>query len=320
MSIQAVSASTRPQPVLREVGLRDGLQVLARPVPTAFKCDWILLAYAAGLRHIDVGTYADAGRLPQMADTAEVVAFATTLPDLRVCVQVHDLDGALRAFDAGVAMVTLPVPASDRYGQASVGRNAAQMLQVLEQVCSLRDGRGVATRVEAGISTAFSCLRLGHMEPEAVLGLVRESVGCGVDQIGLGDTFGHATAEAVRELFQRARESTGECVLSAHLHSDGGGHLAAVEAALDAGVTHLDASLAGMGGSRLVPGTHGNVSLEEVAGLLRQRGIDAGVDRQTLAELRRFAGANPDAFALFGAVGRAAEEARRRYPSELGTY
>jgi hydroxymethylglutaryl-CoA lyase len=318
--MQADSASMPPQITLREVGLRDGLQVLARPVPTAFKCDWILLAYAAGLRHIDVGTYADAERLPQMADTAEVVAFATTLPELRVCVQVHDLEGALRAFDAGVAMVTLPVSASDRYGQASVGRSAAQMLRALGQICRRRDERGVATRVEAGISTAFGCVRLGHMEPEAVLGLVRESVGCGVDQIGLADTFGHAAAEAVRELFQRARVLTGDRGLSAHLHSDDGGHLAAVEAALDAGVTHLDASLAGMGGSRLVPGTHGNVSLEAVAELLRRRGIDTGVDLRILAELRRFAGANPDAFELFGAVGRAAEEARRRYPFELSAY
>jgi hydroxymethylglutaryl-CoA lyase len=316
--MQATPASAPQQPTLREVGLRDGLQVLARPVPTAFKCDWTLLAYAAGLRHIDVGTYADAERLPQMADTAEVVAFATTLPDLQVCVQVHDLDGAARAFDAGVAMVTLPVAASDRYGRASVGRKAAQMLCELEQICALRDGRGVATRIEVGISTAFSCVRLGHMEPEAVLGLVRESVGFGVDQIGLGDTFGHATPEAVRELFQRAGELAGGCVLSAHLHGDDSGQLAAVEAALDAGVTHLDASLAGMGGSRLVPGTHGNVSLEAVAELLQRRGVDAGVDLQTLAELRRFAGANPDAYALFGAVGRAAEEARRRYPFELG--
>jgi hydroxymethylglutaryl-CoA lyase len=318
--MQTPSASAPQQLILREVGLRDGLQVLARPVPTAFKCDWILLAYAAGLRHIDVGTYAAPDRLPQMADTAEVVAFATTLPDLRVCVQVHDLEGALRAFDAGVAMVTLPVSASDRYGQASVGRNAAQMLQTLGRICSLRDERGLATRIEVGISTAFSCVRLGHMEPEVVLGLVRESVQLGVDQIGLGDTFGHASPDAALELFQRARALTGDCALSAHLHSDDTGPLAAVEAALDAGVTHLDASLAGMGGSRLVPGTHGNVSLEEVAELLQRRGLDAGMDMQTLAELRRFAGANPDAFALFGAVGRAAEEARRRYPFELGAY
>jgi hydroxymethylglutaryl-CoA lyase len=316
--MQVASASSPQQLILREVGLRDGLQVVARPVPTAFKCDWILLAYAAGLRQIDVGTYAAPERLPQMADTSEVVAFATTLPDLQVCVQVHDLEGAVRAFDAGVAMVTLPISASDRYGQASVGRNAAQMLQELGKICALRNERGVATRVEVGISTAFSCVRLGHMEPEVVLGLVRESVKHGVDQIGLGDTFGHATPEAVRELFERSRRWTGDCVLSAHLHSDDSGHLAAVEAAVDAGVRRIDASLAGMGGSRLVPGTHGNVNLEEVAQWLQQRGMDTGVDMQTLAELRRFAGANPDAFALFGAVGRAAEEARRRYPFDLG--
>ncbi|NML16775.1 hydroxymethylglutaryl-CoA lyase [Azohydromonas caseinilytica] len=318
--MQAAPVSAPQQVVVREVGLRDGLQVLARPVPTAFKCDWILLAYAAGLRHIDVGTYAAPGRLPQMADTPEVVAFATTLPDLQVCVQVHDAEGAARAFDAGVAMVTLPISASDRYGQASVGRNAAQMLQELAQISTLRDERAMATQIEAGISTAFSCMRLGHMAPEVVLGLVRESVQRGADQIGLGDTFGHATPEAVRELFQRARPLTNGRTLNAHLHGDDSGHLATVEATLDVGVTHVDASLAGMGGSRLVPGTHGNVSLEAVAELLQRRGVDVGVDRRTLAELRRFAGVNPDALALFGAMGRAAEEARRRYPFDLGTY
>jgi hydroxymethylglutaryl-CoA lyase len=306
------------QPVtLREVGLRDGLQVLARPVPTAFKCDWILLAYAAGLRRIDVGSYAAPARLPQMADTPEVVAFATTLPDLAVCVQVHDREGAARAFDAGVAMVTLPVAASERYGRASVGRGAAQMLRELQALCALRDARAVATRVELGISTAFSCVRLGAMAPEAVLGLVREGVRCGADQVGLGDTFGHAEPQAVRELFIRARAVAGHKVLSAHLHTDDDGHLAAVEAALDAGVTHLDASLAGMGGNRLVPGTQGNVSLEAVAELLQRRGIDPGVEFQTLAELRRFAGRHPDALALFDAVARAAETARRTFPYGL---
>lgn len=315
--MQAAPAASPSPVVLREVGLRDGLQLLARPVPTAFKCDWILLAYAAGVRHVDVGTYADAQRLPAMADTAEVVAFATTLPALRVCVQVHDAEGAARAFDAGVALVTLPVAASDRYGHASVGRDAAGMLRELGRIHALRGQRGVATRIEAGIGTAFSCARLGRTDPEAVLALVRECAALGVDQVGLADTFGDAAPAAVLDLFRRAREVAGGCVLSAHLHGGDGGRLAAVEAALDAGVTHLDASLAGMGGSRLVPGTQGNVCLEAVAALLSRRGVPAGLDLPTLEELRRFAGAHPDAYALFGAVGRAAEEARRRYPLDL---
>lgn len=307
LSMEAQPAQLR----LREVGLRDGLQCLERPVPTAFKCDWILLAYAAGLRCIDVGCYARPERLPQMADTPEVVAFATTLAQLQVCVQVHDLEGAARALDAGVAVVTVPVAASDRYGSANVGRDAAQMLLELRRIRALRDGRHAAARIEVGIATAFGCVRLGPMAPEAVLSLVRAALDAGADQVGLADTFGQAAPDAVRELFARARELAGPIPLSAHLHAGEEGGLDTVEAAIEAGATRLDASLAGLGGSRLVPGMHGNVCLEDVEALLRRRGLDTGVELQTLHELRRFVGARPDALSLFGAVPRAAELARR---------
>ena len=86
-----------------------------------------------------------------------------------------------------------------------------------------------------------------------------------------------------------------------------------MEAAFEAGVTHIDASLAGIGGNRLLPGMHGNVCLEDVAALLQRRGINTGLDTQTLHELRHFVSSNPDALALFGAVARAAEQARRQY-------
>jgi hydroxymethylglutaryl-CoA lyase len=297
---------------LREVGLRDGLQCLARPVSTAFKCDWILLAYAAGLRHIEVGCYGPSQQLPQMSDTPEVVAFAQTLDDLEVSVQVQDVAGAEQAFDAGVAWVTVPLPACDQYGTASFGRNAVQMLAVLQHIRSVRDRRMVTTQIEAGISAAFGSVPPACVEHESVLELARQSLGCGVDRIGLADTFGSASVQAAYELFQQVRSLIGHMPLNAHLHDDGHGQLCVVEAALDAGVTHVDASLAGIGGNRLLPGMHGNVCLEDVAALLQRRGIETGLDLRTLHELRQFAGRNPDALALFGAIARAAEQARRQ--------
>ncbi|WP_157991609.1 hydroxymethylglutaryl-CoA lyase [Caldimonas tepidiphila] len=297
--------------MLREVGLRDGLQSLRHALPTTVKCDWILLAHAAGLREIEVGSFVSSQQFPQMADTAEVIAFAKTIPELSVSVLVHDLDGARAALAAGADLLTLPLSASEAHSRANVGRTAGEMVEELHRVRCARDIEGSSARVEAGIGTAFGCALQGEVSPATVLGLVQAASDAGVDGVGLGDTFGFATPDATRDLLERARALLpDEVALGVHLHRTPGNHLGNVIAAVEAGVTRFDASLAGIGGSRVSAQGSGNVSIEDVAALFGTLGVDTGVDMRTLLELRDFVGAQPDARALFEAVSRAAARSR----------
>ncbi len=285
---------------LREVGLRDGVQAFGSALPTALKCDWILLAYAAGLREIEVGSYLAAEKAPHMADTPEVVAFATTLSDLSVSVLVHDLEGARQAMAEGAGIVTLPLPASEAYCMASVGRPIEAVLADLRRICALRDAQGRSVQIEAAVSTAFGCALQGAIEHATVLERVTAALSAGCDGVTLADTFGRADARAVHALCSQVRTAAPSTLLTAHLH--GGSQLENVEAAVATGVDRLDASLAGIGGSVLLKGSEGNVSVEDVATLLRSLGVAVEVDMKTLAELRQFASRHPDAKAMFDAL------------------
>ena len=299
--------------VLREVGLRDGLQGSGTSLPTALKCDWILLGYAAGLRDIEVGSYSRSGKSPALQDTAELVAFAGTLPDLVVSVQVADVEGARRALAGGARRLGVPLSVSDVHSRANVGRGTADMLSELQRICALRDAERPGVAVEADLATAFSCARLGPTAPQDTARVAVAACSAGADACGIGDTFATATPEAVARCVEAIARDVPVERLSAHLHEAPGGGLPNVRAALTAGVRRFDATLAGIGGSTLRPGAPGNVSIEDVAGLLQDLGFDTGVEMPTLLELLNFVGRHPDAATLNAAIRRAAEKTRAAY-------
>src|SRR6185369_1718913 len=159
-----------PTPVtIREVGLRDGLQSIARILPTAQKLEWIREAHAAGQREIEVGSFVPARLLPQLADTAELVAYAKTLPGLTVSVLVPNLKGAERAIDSGADLMLLPLSASHAHSLANLRKTPDDVITEIARIRDLRDDRGSNTMIEVGISTAFGCTIQGRVEPDEVL-------------------------------------------------------------------------------------------------------------------------------------------------------
>ena len=142
---------------LREVGLRDGLQSLARPLPTAQKIEWIADAYAAGLREIEVGSFVPAKLLPQLADTAELVAFAKTLPGLVTSVLVPNLKGAERAFASRADALLVPLSASHAHSLANLRKAPDEVVTEIAAIVAARDAAGSKCAVEVGLSTAFGC-------------------------------------------------------------------------------------------------------------------------------------------------------------------
>jgi hydroxymethylglutaryl-CoA lyase len=276
-----------PQRVtVREVGLRDGLQSMARTLPTTQKLQWIQGAYDAGIREIEVGSFVPPKLLPQLADTAELVAFAKTLPGLVVSVLVPNLKGAERAMDSGADWMLLPLSASHAHSLANLRKAPDDVVAEIGAIVEARRARGANIRIEVGMSTAFGCTLQGQVAVDEVLRLLQAVVALGVDRVGLADTVGYADPRQVGELFAKAREVAGDKLGCGHFHDTRGLGLANVMAALQAGETRFDACLAGIGGCPHAPGASGNVATEDLTYLMASMGIATGIDFGQIMALR----------------------------------
>jgi len=271
---------------VREVGLRDGLQSIARTLPTAQKLQWIQGAYDAGIREIEVGSFVPPKLLPQLADTAELVAFAKTLPGLVVSALVPNLKGAERAMDSGADWMLLPLSVSHAHSLANLRKAPDDVVAEIGAIVEARRARGSNIRIEVGMSTAFGCTLQGQVAVDEVLRLLQAVVALGVDCVGLADTVGYADPRQVGELFAKAREVAGDKLGCGHFHDTRGLGLANVMAALQAGETRFDACLAGIGGCPHAPGASGNVATEDLTYLMASMGIATGIDFGQLIALR----------------------------------
>ncbi len=272
---------------VREVGLRDGLQSIATILPTAQKLEWITAAYAAGQREIEVGSFVPVRLLPQLADTAELVAHAKTLPGLKASVLVPNLKGAQRAIEVDAHALLVPISASAAHSAANVRKTPDEMIAAIAQIRAARDAAGSKIRIEVGMSTAFGCTIQGEVPEDEVLRLLQASLDAGADCVGLADTVGYADPAQVRRLYEKAFRAVGDKLACAHFHDTRGLALANVCAALDVGVRRFDASLAGIGGCPHAPGASGNASTEDVVFMLERMGFDTGVNLSALLALRK---------------------------------
>jgi hydroxymethylglutaryl-CoA lyase len=272
--------------VVREVGLRDGLQSIERILPTAQKIEWIRGAHAAGEREIEVGSFVPARMLPQLADTAELVAFAKTLPGLFVSVLVPNLKGAERAVESKADLLLVPLSASHAHSLANLRRTPDEVVAEVGRIRAMRDAAGSKTLIEGGVGTAFGCTIQGRVAPDEVLRCLQALLDAGADRVSLADTVGYADPGAVRSLFERARAIAGDKLWCGHFHDTRGLGLANVYAALQTGVDRFDATLAGIGGCPHAPGASGNVSSEDLAFVLESMGIGTVIDIPKLLALR----------------------------------
>ncbi|MGR3910177.1 hydroxymethylglutaryl-CoA lyase [Burkholderia sp. SR8] len=291
--------------VVREVGLRDGLQSIQRILPTERKLEWIRDAHAAGQREIEVGSFVPARLLPQLADTAELVAYAKTLPGLRVSVLVPNLKGAERALETGADLILVPLSASRAHSLANLRKTPDEVVAEVARIRAARDAAGSSALIEGGIGTAFGCTIQGRVEQSEVLRCMQALLDAGADRVSLADTVGYAGPAAVRVLFDKALEIAGTRFWCGHFHDTRGLALANVYAALEAGVTRFDATLAGIGGCPHAPGASGNASSEDLAFMLADMGIETGIDIAALLELRAKVAGWLDGETLHGALWRA---------------
>ncbi|MEZ0309585.1 MAG: hydroxymethylglutaryl-CoA lyase [Ramlibacter sp.] len=276
-----------PQVLISEVGPRDGLQSVKAVMPTADKLRWIDALYAAGLREIEVASFVPAHLLPQMADAAEVVRHALTLPNLTVMALVPNLRGAQAALASGVHKITIPVSASAAHSLANVRKTREAMIEEVRNIVALRNDIAPSVKVEAGVSTAFGCTLQGEVSDDDVVWAASEVAAAGVDDVGLSDTTGMANPAQVRRLFNKVRAAIGDKTGAAHMHNTRGLGLANCLAAYDVGVRTFDASLGGLGGCPYAPGASGNVVTEDLVFMFEAMGVRTGIDIGKLIAARQ---------------------------------
>jgi hydroxymethylglutaryl-CoA lyase len=291
--------------LVSEVGPRDGLQSIDAIMPLAAKKAWIRAEAAAGVREIEVGSFVPAKLLPQLADTAEVVAYAKTLPGLDVAVLVPNLRGAQAAIVAGADKLTLPLSVSETHSLRNVRRTHEQMIGEARAIAELIRAQPPEQRpkFEGSLSTAFGCTLEGPIPDGRLLKLARALMDAGCDEVGLSDTTGYANPADVKRLIRLVRGEVGEAALSGiHLHNTRGLGLANALAALDMGLTTLDSSLGGIGGCPFAPGASGNIVTEDLVFMLDSMGLRTGIDLEALLKVRELVAAALKDEPLYGFV------------------
>jgi hydroxymethylglutaryl-CoA lyase len=285
--------------LVSEVGPRDGLQSTQRIMPLEAKKAWIKAEAEAGVREIEVGSFVPPSLLPQLADTAELVAYAKSLPGLNVVALVPNAKGAARAAEAGVHAMSIPFSMSETHSIKNVRKTHAEMIEEIRAVAEIARAAGVHFAV--GLSTAFGCTMEGAVAENQVVRLAEAAVQAGAEELSLSDTTGYADPAQVRRLVRRVKSAVGADRLTAlHLHNTRGLGLANALAGLEEGITTLDASLGGIGGCPFAPGASGNIVTEDLVFMLNAMGYETGIDLEKLLKVREIVAAALPGEPLYG--------------------
>ena len=265
-----------------EVGPRDGLQNEAAPVVSGDKVAFVDLLSAAGLGVIEAGAFVSPKWVPQMADSAEVLARITRRPGVRYTALVPNLAGLDRAHRAGVTEVAVFAAASQSFSQRNINQSIDASLDTYRQVCARAAELGI--RVRGYVSTAFGCPFEGDVPPARVASVAAALIEMGAFEVAVSDTIGIAHPGRVPPVVNAVAERVPVPQIALHFHDTRGTALANVLAALELGVSTFDASCGGLGGCPYAPGATGNLATEDLIYMLDGLDIETGVSLQELVE------------------------------------
>ncbi|MEN9684132.1 MAG: hypothetical protein RLZZ427_1883 [Pseudomonadota bacterium] len=271
-----------------EVGPRDGLQNEAKLIATADKVELIRRAIAAGARRIEVASFVNPKRVPQMADAEAVVAALGQPAGVTRIGLVLNERGAERALAAGLDQLGAVAIASDPFGIRNQGQDSAQSVEVVQRIIALAKAAGRTAQVT--IAVAFGCPFGGEVDPAHVVAMAARLAQAGPVEVALADTIGVAVPAQVSALVAAVRQAIAPLPVRVHFHNTRGTGIANVWAAVEAGASVVDASIGGLGGCPFAPGAAGNVASEDVAYLLARSGVETGLDLGKLIEAAQWLG------------------------------
>ncbi|WP_020204059.1 hydroxymethylglutaryl-CoA lyase [Cupriavidus sp. WS] len=292
---------------IREVGLRDGLQIVKGFMPTDTKLAWIAAEHAAGVTEIEVCSFVPPRLIPQFADAEAVVNGALALPGLAATALIPNLKGAERGLALGVHKLNYVMSVSERHNLANVRRSTQESLDDFRRIVALVRDSQVPRRpkVVGGLSTAFGCTLEGRVSEARVVELAVALVRAGADELTIADTVGYGDPAGVRRVFKAVLDNVGDIPVAAHFHDTRGLGIANALAAADTGIRAFDASLAGLGGCPHAPGATGNVVTEDLAFLFESMGLATGIDLNQLLQVRKIIEASLPDEPLSGGLARA---------------
>lgn len=286
-----------------EVSPRDGLQNEPEILSTDSKIELIQRCVDAGAKRVEAVSFVRADRVPQMADAEAVMAGVPRRDDVSYIGLVLNRRGLDRALAAGVDEVNCVVVATETFSQRNQGASVDVMVKAWHDIA--RDARAAGRRVSVTVAAAFGCPFEGDVSPATVGELIRRLVDAEPDEIALADTIGVGVPAQVRQLVAAANAAAEGVTLRAHFHDTRNTAIANALAAVEAGVTVLDASVGGIGGCPFAPAATGNVATEDLTYALHRSGHPTGLDPQKLIETASWIGAQLGKTTLPAALGRA---------------
>lgn len=259
-----------------EVGPRDGLQNEATVVSTAAKIEFIERVIAAGTRRVEVASFVNPRRVPQMADAEAVLQGLPRREGVRYVGLVLNRKGFERAAAAGCNEIGMAVVASDTFNQRNQGVSTAESIDAWLDIAAAAMAAGI--RPQVTVSAAFGCPFEGEIAPERVIDVVKRVAEAGPYEIALADTIGVGVPSQVTDLIGRMREAVPDVQVRCHFHNTRNTGLANAYAAVQAGAAVLDASVGGIGGCPFAPAATGNIPTEDLLYMLTRMGLRTGVD------------------------------------------
>lgn len=269
-----------------EVGPRDGLQNEAGAVPAAVRIGFIDRLAEAGFRVVEAGSFVSAERVPQMADTAAVMAGIARKPGVSYPVLVPNMKGFEAAVAAGAGEVAVFAAASETFSRKNINCSISGSLERFAPVCAAAQAR--AMRVRGYVSCVLGCPYEGDVPAAAVARVAGRLLAMGCYEISLGDTIGVGTPGRAQDLVDAVARVVPVEKLAVHFHDTYGQALANILAVLERGVAVTDGSVAGLGGCPYADGASGNVASEDVRYMLGGLGVETGIDLDALVEAGRF--------------------------------
>ena len=291
--------------LLRELGLRDGLQLTKTFPATDKKIEWIDTAYQAGVRHLEVGSFLPASSFPQFADIRELIGHMGKLPGCvssALTLNERAIDDSLAT---GVGEIVVSISATEEHSLANIRRTRKEAVGLVRHADRARTHMTGPPMLVAAISVAFGCTIAGEVSRSDVTSLAFECAEAGADAVAVADTVGYAGPRQVGEMCSHLVPLLQPLPLIVHLHDTRGTGIANAFAALDSGVRILDGTIGGLGGCPFAPGATGNVAFEDLVFLCERSGFSTGIELDRLFDIHGIIKSTMPDETLSGMLGRA---------------
>lgn len=266
-----------------EVGPRDGLQSEPEVLSTETKATFIEKAIDAGIRRLEVASFVHPKLVPQMADAEALIERLPDRDDVSYVGLLMNERGLDRALDTKVGEIGMVVVASDTYNRKNQGVSSDESVDAWLKIAKRAQENGRIANVM--ISSAFGCPYEGEVKVERVLELAQRVLESGPAELGIADSIGVAVPSQVTDLLGRVKDITGDVPLRCHFHNTRNTGLANAQAAVEAGVTFLDASIGGIGGCPFAPAATGNIPTDDLLYMLDRSGVETGVSLEMIIKV-----------------------------------